>query len=130
MILPGEELGDGMGGEDRRAISAGNPLDFGLEILVGDDGEFSFEGVGVGGAGEGVTAEILGGGVSGQDFGEDGVLYGVGVASHLFDELKSFGVLFTGGRAERGRERRIDSHFRERERMKKMKKEKSGGDGG
>lgn len=90
-----------MGGENRRAISTGNPLDFGLEILVSDDGEFSFEGVGIGGAVEGVTAEVLGGGVSRQDFGEDGVLDGVGVASHLVNELKRLGVVFTGGRAER-----------------------------
>lgn len=90
-----------MGGEDRRAISIGNPLDVWLEILVGDDREFFFEGVGISGAVEGVTAEVLGGSVSGQDFGEDCLLDSVCVASHLLDELKSLGVLFAGGRAER-----------------------------
>lgn len=90
-----------MRGENRRAISTGNPLDFRLEILVGDDREFSFESLRIGGAVEGVTAEVLGRGVSGQDFSEDGVLDGVGVTSHFIDELKRLSVGFTGRRAER-----------------------------
>ena len=99
--LPGEELGYRMGGEDRRAISTSNPLDFGLEILVSDYRKLVFEGVRICSAGKEVTAEVLCGGVSSQDFGEDGALDGVGVSSHLFDELKSLCVFFAGRRTKR-----------------------------
>lgn len=76
-----------MSGEDGRAVSIGDPLDFRLDILVGNHGNLGFEGFAVSGAAELVASEILSLGVSAQNLGQNPLLDAGGVSSRLFDKL-------------------------------------------
>jgi hypothetical protein len=112
IYAPSEELRNGVGGEDGRAVPIGDTLDFGLKILVGNHGDYRFEGVAVGGgAVEFESLEVLGLGVSAQDLGQDPLLHRVGVSRRFFDELERLRVLLAGRRAERRRYSRVNSHL-------------------
>lgn len=103
IYAPSEELRDGVGGEDGRAVPISDTLDFGLNILVGNDGDKRFEGLAVGGAVEFEALEVLRLGVSAQDLGQDPLLDGAGVSGRFLNELERLRVLLAGRKAKRRR---------------------------
>lgn len=101
MEPPCEELGDGMRGEDVRAVTVGNALDLRLEILVSDDRDEGLESVTVRGTLEPKPPQVLGLRVAAQYLRKDPLLHRIGILGHLFDELESLRMLQASGWAQR-----------------------------
>ena len=46
-VVPSEELRNGLGAEDRGSVTIGDAVDVRLDVVIGDDRDKFFEGVGV-----------------------------------------------------------------------------------
>ena len=85
-----------MSRENRRAVSISNPLNFRLEILVGNHRKLGLEVLAVSGAAEVVAPEILSLGVAAQNLGQNPLLDCGGVSSRLFDKVQGLCVFLAG----------------------------------
>lgn len=82
-----------MSGQDRGAITVRDTLNFGLHILVRDNGNLRLEGLTIGGASEFEAFKVLCVSVACENLRQHPLLDGVGVSGHFLDELQRLRVL-------------------------------------
>jgi hypothetical protein len=110
IFSPGEELGNGVRGQDGRAVTISNTLDLRLKILIGNHRDIRLESVAVRLPIEPEPPEVLGVCVPTQYLRQNPLLHSVYVPCHLLDELKRLCVILACRRAKRVRDLGFNRH--------------------